>query len=66
MANASDQRIHDTIEYLYSFQDYEKPLFVFPIHCSGEKFLFELMKLEDPRIKASNASVGTVFTFTSE
>ena len=63
MANASDIRIIKTIEYLKSFQKYEKPLFLFPLHCSGQKFLFELIKANSPNLKAFNASVGTVFNF---
>ena len=63
MANASDIRIKKTIEYLKSFQKYEKPLFLFPLHCSGQKFLFELIKANSPNLKAFNASVGTVFNF---
>ena len=65
MANTSDQKMKNTIDYLLSFQKHDKPLVVFPIHCSGEKFLFKLKCLEDSRIKAFNASVGTIFTFTN-
>ncbi|MFX1552185.1 MAG: MBL fold metallo-hydrolase [Promethearchaeota archaeon] len=63
MANASNQRIKKTIDYLESFQKYEKPLYLFPLHCSGEKFLFESMKMNSPDLKAFNVSVGTIFTF---
>jgi len=63
MANASDQRIKKTIEYLKSFQKYENPLYLFPLHCSGEKFLFELIKANSSDLKAFNMSVGIVFSF---
>ena len=63
MANASNQRIKKTIEYLTSFQIYEYPLYLFPLHCSGEKFLYELVKTNNPDLKAFNMSVGTVFNF---
>jgi len=63
LANATDQRIKTTIEYLKSFQDYDKPIYLFPIHCSGNKFLFELQKNNYSKIKAYNASVGTIFEF---
>ena len=63
MASASDIRINNTIEYLRTFQDRDTTLYVFPIHCTGEKFLYELKKRNIPKIKAFNASVGTVFNF---
>ena len=63
LANATDQRIKTTIDYLNSFQDYDKPLFLFPIHCSGNKFLFELKRKDYLNLKAYNASVGTIFEF---
>ncbi len=63
MANASNQRIKKTIEYLMSFQKYENPLYLFPIHCSGETFLHELIRAKSPDLKAFNVSVGTIFTF---
>ena len=62
MANASKLRIEKTIKYLKSFQVL-KPLYLFPIHCSGEKFLYELIKADDPDLKAFNTSVGTIFNF---
>jgi 7,8-dihydropterin-6-yl-methyl-4-(beta-D-ribofuranosyl)aminobenzene 5'-phosphate synthase len=63
MANATNVRIKQTIEYLKTFQKHENTLFLFPLHCSGQKFLFELIKLNSPRFKAFNVSVGTVFNF---
>ena len=63
MANATNQRIKETIDYLRSFQDYDKPLYLFPIHCSGNKFLFELKRNNYSNLKAYNASVGTIFEF---
>ncbi len=63
MASASEERIRNTIEYLKSFQEYYQPLYLFPIHCSGEKFVQEVNKIKYPKIKAFNCSVGTVFNF---
>ena len=63
LANATDQRIKTTIEYLKSFQDYDKPIYLFPIHCSGNKFLFELKRSNYSNLKTYNASVGTIFEF---
>jgi len=63
MANATDQRIKKTIDYLRSFQDYDKPLYLFPLHCSGNKFLFELKRKNYSNLKAYNASVGAIFKF---
>ena len=65
LANATGQRIKTTIEYLNSFQDHDNPLFLFPIHCSGNKFLFELKRSNYSNLKAYNASVGTIFEFES-
>jgi 7,8-dihydropterin-6-yl-methyl-4-(beta-D-ribofuranosyl)aminobenzene 5'-phosphate synthase len=65
MARASEERIRETIEYLRTFQTYDNPLYMFPIHCSGEKIIQEINKIKFPEIKAFNASVGTVFNFTS-
>ena len=65
MADASEERMRETIEYLRTFQSYDNPLYIFPIHCSGEKIIQEINKIRFPEIKAFNASVGTVFTFTS-
>ena len=63
MASASEERITNTIGYLRSFQDYDYPLYIFPIHCTGEKFLRKINQIKYPIIKAFNCSVGTVFNF---
>ncbi len=63
MASASNIRIKNTIEYLKSFQKYDEPLFLFPIHCSGENFIREINKKGNDKIKAFNPSVGTIFKF---
>ncbi|MFX1410496.1 MAG: MBL fold metallo-hydrolase [Promethearchaeota archaeon] len=62
MAGASDKRIKNTIEYLKRFQEYKESLYMFPIHCSGEKFIKAIEKENLPQIKAFNTSVGTKFT----
>ncbi|GAH15810.1 unnamed protein product, partial [marine sediment metagenome] len=38
MAGASDQRILNTLDYLKKIDKYRNEVFVFPMHCSGEKF----------------------------
>ncbi|MBY8982920.1 MAG: MBL fold metallo-hydrolase [Candidatus Lokiarchaeota archaeon] len=71
MVNASDYRINNTIEYLANFQQKENDLFLFPMHCTGDRFLNNfLLKNRDQeketRISAFNVSVGTKFIFQSE
>ncbi|MFX1236777.1 MAG: MBL fold metallo-hydrolase [Promethearchaeota archaeon] len=61
MASANEQRLEKTIEYLLNFQSENKPLYLFPIHCTGDRFLFEMKKKSTPLVKAYNASVGTIF-----
>lgn len=63
MASASDKRIKTTIKYLQTFQEFDNNLYIFPIHCSGDKIIREINKIKNPLIKAFNLSVGTVFTF---
>ena len=63
MASASEERIRNTIGYLRSFQDYDYPLYIFPMHCTGEKFAQKINQIKYPIIKAFNCSVGTVFNF---
>jgi 7,8-dihydropterin-6-yl-methyl-4-(beta-D-ribofuranosyl)aminobenzene 5'-phosphate synthase len=63
MANASNERMIETIEYLRKFQNYQKTLYIFPIHCSGHRFVDELNKIKFPDIKAFDVSVGTILIF---
>ena len=63
MASASDEKIRETVEYLRTFQNYEFPLYIFPLHCSGQKIIQEINKIRIPEIHAYDASVGTIFTF---
>jgi len=63
MASANEKRIAQTINYLQSFQDDNELLYLFPIHCTGEKFLTILKNKKYNKWKAFNASVGTVFIF---
>jgi metal-dependent hydrolase (beta-lactamase superfamily II) len=63
MANASDERIQETVEYLRTFQTNNGVLYLFPIHCSGEKFVHAINRIKIPIIKAFNPSVGTIFNF---
>ena len=66
MANASEKRISETVEYLRTFQNYETPLYVFPLHCSGQKIIQEINRIRVPEIKAYDASVGTIFNFKTK
>ncbi|MFX0047267.1 MAG: MBL fold metallo-hydrolase [Candidatus Hermodarchaeota archaeon] len=63
LAGASDKRISITLEYLYSQNLFNNTLYLFPIHCSGEKFIEMVKKSGNNRIKAFNPSVGTTFYF---
>ncbi len=63
MASASDKRIKITIEYLDSLEIFNNTLYLFPIHCSGEKFIKMVNAISKSRIKAFNPSVGTTFYF---
>jgi 7,8-dihydropterin-6-yl-methyl-4-(beta-D-ribofuranosyl)aminobenzene 5'-phosphate synthase len=61
MANSNRDRINATLDYLRNYQ--EEKLILFPIHCSGEKFIEGINTYKIPTIKAYNASVGTIFNF---
>ena len=63
MASASDERIRVTLDYLNSLKMFDDTLYLFPIHCSGEKIIERVNKTSDRRIKAFNPSVGTIFKF---
>ena len=63
MAGASDKRIRITLEYLNSQNMFKNTLYLFPIHCSGEKFIEMANTTSNNRIKAFNPSVGTTFYF---
>ncbi len=63
MASASDERIRVTLDYLNSLKMFDDTLYLFPIHCSGEKIIERVNKTSDGRIKAFNPSVGTIFKF---
>jgi 7,8-dihydropterin-6-yl-methyl-4-(beta-D-ribofuranosyl)aminobenzene 5'-phosphate synthase len=63
MASAPDERIKSTIEYLKGLELYNDRLYLFPIHCTGKKFLKEVNENTDEKIEAFDASVGTKFVF---
>jgi len=63
LASASDKRIKITLEYLNSLNMFNDTLYLFPIHCSGEKFIEMANTTSYSRIKAFNPSVGTTFHF---
>ena len=61
MAAAAEERIRVTIDYLNTLKIIDDTLYLFPIHCSGEKIIEMVNKTSDRRIKAFNTSVGTTF-----
>jgi len=63
MASASEKRIKITLEYLKTLNMFNNALYLFPIHCSGEKFIGMVNTNGNSRIKAFNPSVGTSFYF---
>ena len=63
MAGASDQRILNTLDYLKKMDKYRNEVFVFPMHCSGEKFKKLATNYESAGIKCYDVSVGTKFNF---
>ncbi|TFF99915.1 MAG: MBL fold metallo-hydrolase [Promethearchaeota archaeon] len=63
MASASDERIKTTVEYVKNLDLFKEKLFLFPIHCTGDKFLREVNRNTDETIQAFDASVGTKFVF---
>jgi 7,8-dihydropterin-6-yl-methyl-4-(beta-D-ribofuranosyl)aminobenzene 5'-phosphate synthase len=63
MASASNERILSTIEYLKGLELYNNKLYLFPIHCTGKKFLKKVNEKTGETIQAFDASVGTEFVF---
>ena len=66
MASASDKRIRITLDYLNSLEMFNDTLYLFPIHCSGEKFVKIANTPNYDKIHAFNVSVGTTFSFNEE
>ncbi len=63
MAGASDKRIRISLEYLNSLDIFNNTIYLFPIHCSGEKFRQLTKDYESAGIKCYDVSVGTKFCF---
>ncbi|TXT64009.1 MAG: putative Metal-dependent hydrolases of the beta-lactamase superfamily II [Promethearchaeota archaeon] len=63
MASADPIRISKTIEYFTTFKKYDNQLYLFPIHCTGKKFIDEIEKGSVANIKSFDISVGTLFNF---
>ena len=63
LAGATDQRILSTLNYLDKTEKHVNKLFVFPIHCSGEKFRKLAKDYESAGIHCYDVSVGTIFNF---
>jgi len=63
MAVASEERINLTIDYLSTLNKSDDTLYLFPIHCSGEKIIEKVNRTSNSRINAFNPSVGTIFYF---
>jgi len=65
MASSSEERLNSSIDYLRDIPKFENKLFLFPIHCTGDKFLKKLESKKIPSIHGFDVSVGTVFKFSS-
>jgi 7,8-dihydropterin-6-yl-methyl-4-(beta-D-ribofuranosyl)aminobenzene 5'-phosphate synthase len=63
MASAGPVRVAKTIDYLRNLEKFENKLYLFPIHCTGQKFLDEIKKANIADIEAFDTSVGTLFSF---
>ncbi len=63
MAAASEEKIRVTIDYLNTLNIFDDTLYIFPIHCSGEKIIEIVNKTSNSRIKPFNTSVATIFNF---
>ncbi|NVM45993.1 MAG: MBL fold metallo-hydrolase [Candidatus Lokiarchaeota archaeon] len=63
LARATDQRILNTLDYLDKMEKYRNEVFVFPMHCSGEKFRQLAKDYESAGIYCFDVSVGTKFNF---
>ncbi|TFG01232.1 MAG: MBL fold metallo-hydrolase [Promethearchaeota archaeon] len=61
MASASKERFSSTIKFFKTLKS--EKLNLFPIHCSGERFIQEINTARIRNTKAFNCSVGTVFDF---
>lgn len=61
MANCSEKRKKSTLDYLCNCQN--EDLLLFPIHCSGDRFITDINDMKNPTIRAFNVSVGSVFNF---
>ncbi|TXT61635.1 MAG: putative Metal-dependent hydrolases of the beta-lactamase superfamily II [Promethearchaeota archaeon] len=62
MASASENRQKKTIKYLETFQNQEQ-LCLFPIHCTGEEFIHQILEKGSPHLLFYNISVGTTLSF---
>ncbi len=63
LAGATDQRILSTLNYLDKIEKHVNEIFVFPMHCSGEKFRKLAKDYESAGIHCYDVSVGTIFNF---
>ncbi len=64
MANASRERFSSTIKFFKTLKS--EKLYLFPIHCSGERFIQEINTSRIQNTNAFNCSVGTIFEFRTE
>lgn len=65
MASSSEESLNSTIRYLIDLPKYKGELYLFPIHCTGDKFVRLLENKSLENIHAFDLSVGNVFKFTS-
>ena len=63
MVAAAGERIRVTIDSFNTLKILDDTLYIFLIHCSGEKIIEMVKKISNSRIKAFNTSVGTIFYF---
>ncbi|TXT63230.1 MAG: putative Metal-dependent hydrolases of the beta-lactamase superfamily II [Promethearchaeota archaeon] len=65
MASASKNSLNSTLNHLTDLPKYENRLYLFPIHCTGDKFLRLLQCNQIGSLQAFDLSVGNVFKFKS-
>ncbi|TFF85751.1 MAG: MBL fold metallo-hydrolase [Promethearchaeota archaeon] len=65
MASSSEERLNSSIDYLRDIPKYKNELYLFPIHCTGDKFLKKLERKKISSVYGFDVSVGTVFKFFS-
>ncbi|MBD3215836.1 MAG: MBL fold metallo-hydrolase [Candidatus Lokiarchaeota archaeon] len=65
MASASKKTLNSTLNHLTDLPKFKNRLYLFPIHCTGDKFLRLLQCNQIGSLHAFDLSVGNVFKFRS-